>query len=252
MEGLEGTHSFEIEEIAPGTVKLRHIMELQLEGKARLSWPLAIRWLHDALLEDLLDQAEAHFTGRAPQTPRWSFWVRLLRRIMRRKRVEAVTVPKNTLIAEVFDRIDYGDAYRVRVPQDKGQDVAEVGRALSGVRLKWVGSLMWLRNQLVKPFGLETVSGKIQPEYNNPTFEPGTRAGIFKVYRREGNEILMGDDDKHLNYRVSLLIQSEGQERWAVMSTVVHFNNWLGRLYFVPVRLFHRLIVPAIIKQLVR
>jgi hypothetical protein len=37
-------------------------------------------------------------------------------------------------------------------------------------------------------------------------------------------------------------------DRQVVVSTIVRFHNWLGRAYFVPVRPFHRLIVPAMIR----
>ena len=34
-----------------------------------------------------------------------------------------------------------------------------------------------------------------------------------------------------------------------MVSTIVRFNNWLGRLYFLPVRPIHRLIVPAMLRN---
>lgn len=56
-----------------------------------LLWPVD-RWpamqfdrpLHDALLEDALDRAEA-FAGRQPSTREWSAWVRFVRWGMRRR-----------------------------------------------------------------------------------------------------------------------------------------------------------------------
>jgi hypothetical protein len=72
-----GTHTFEV--LDRGA--LRHTMIVRLRGAGRLLWPLAIRWLHDACLEDLLDHA-ADSLGHAPATPaRHSPLVRLLRRL---------------------------------------------------------------------------------------------------------------------------------------------------------------------------
>jgi hypothetical protein len=51
-------------------------------GPARLSWPLVFRPLHDALLEDALDNAERQVTGRLQLPARWSPYVRALRRIL--------------------------------------------------------------------------------------------------------------------------------------------------------------------------
>jgi hypothetical protein len=81
--GFIGVHGFEVEEIAAGSVRLRHVLEMRLEGWARLSWPLAFRWLHDALLEDALERAEAFSAARPVRQRRWSLWVRVLRLMAR-------------------------------------------------------------------------------------------------------------------------------------------------------------------------
>ena len=81
--GFLGTHSFEVEEITPGVVRCRHAIVMDTRGSARLSWPLLFRPLHDALIEDAFDRAEAHCTGvGAAHQRRWSWRVRLLRRLM--------------------------------------------------------------------------------------------------------------------------------------------------------------------------
>jgi hypothetical protein len=46
-----------------------------------LSWPLIYRPLHDALLEDSLARAQ-HSLGLSPEIRGWSFWTRLLRRLV--------------------------------------------------------------------------------------------------------------------------------------------------------------------------
>lgn len=77
---LVGTHALEVMAGSePGHAVLRHTILAQAIGRGRLIWPLAIRWLHDALIEDLLDRA-ATAIGQPPTRPaRWSWWVRTLR-----------------------------------------------------------------------------------------------------------------------------------------------------------------------------
>ncbi|MGH9943460.1 MAG: SRPBCC family protein [Pyrinomonadaceae bacterium] len=78
--GFDGTHSFEVEEVRAGVVRLRHTLRMNVRGPARLSWPLAFRWLHDALIEDALDRAEAQLGGGAyARQQKWSWRVRVLR-----------------------------------------------------------------------------------------------------------------------------------------------------------------------------
>lgn len=77
--GMVGTH---VLEAVPGG--LRHTLTGRPRGLMRLGWPLAVRWLHDALIEDLLDNA-ARVAGHPPaRSARWSAWVRLLRAAARR------------------------------------------------------------------------------------------------------------------------------------------------------------------------
>jgi hypothetical protein len=83
---VHGTHGFEIKDSAPGMTRLEHRLSMRVSGVALLSWLLMFRWLHDALIEDALDRAEASVTSRPLQERRWSLWVRFLRRVANRKR----------------------------------------------------------------------------------------------------------------------------------------------------------------------
>jgi hypothetical protein len=83
--GIHGTHGFEIKDSAPGMVRLEHRLSMRLSGVDLLSWPLMFRWLHDALVEDALDRAEAAVTSQPLQERHWSLWVRFLRRVALRK-----------------------------------------------------------------------------------------------------------------------------------------------------------------------
>ncbi|MEU9720276.1 SRPBCC family protein [Streptomyces sp. NPDC047976] len=72
--GFHGFHEYAVLPVDGERTVLRHTLSMRITGLARLSWPLAYRWLHDALLEDSLDRAERH-----PARPaRWSPYVRLL------------------------------------------------------------------------------------------------------------------------------------------------------------------------------
>ena len=82
-EGFHGTHSFSV---APpsGTcgVSVVHRLEMTTSGRATWLWLVAIRPLHDALIEDAFDCASREL--KLPCVPRtWSAWVRILRRCLR-------------------------------------------------------------------------------------------------------------------------------------------------------------------------
>jgi hypothetical protein len=80
--GFNGTHRFEVEQRQGATI-LRHVIEMQATGPALLSWPLAIRSLHNAAIEDCFDRASLSLGIPLEHPARWSFYVRLLRAVMR-------------------------------------------------------------------------------------------------------------------------------------------------------------------------
>lgn len=78
--GFDGTHGFVVE-AHPGGALLRHELVMHVSGRARLSWLLVFRPLHDALVEDALDRASSAL-GQPVTTRRWPVWVRVLRALL--------------------------------------------------------------------------------------------------------------------------------------------------------------------------
>lgn len=89
MEGFDGTHKFEILEVDTNTTELSHIISMSTSGLATIKWIIAIRWLHDAFIEDAFDKVENKFTT-ITKTKKWNAWVKLLRKIMQPKRKKPV------------------------------------------------------------------------------------------------------------------------------------------------------------------
>jgi hypothetical protein len=63
----------------------------------------------------------------------------------------------------------------------------------------------------------------------------------------------LGEDDKHLDFRISVLRQmrtiSSGPAPYLIVSTVVRCHNGLGRLYLAAVGPIHRVIFPAMLRR---
>ena len=85
MSGFNGFHKFEILEIEQDKTQLKHTIAMATGGPATIKWALAIRWLHDAYIEDAFDKVENYFT-KDKKRSEWSWWVKTLRKIMNRKR----------------------------------------------------------------------------------------------------------------------------------------------------------------------
>ncbi len=84
-KGLDGRHFFEVVPRRKSVV-LRHVVDADCNLKTWLKWHAFIGPLHDALLEDALDNADKELSDHPKKPSRWNLWVRFLRRIMSRKR----------------------------------------------------------------------------------------------------------------------------------------------------------------------
>lgn len=83
--GFDGAHTFEIREVHAEKTEIKHIIQMNVSGMALLQWTLAIRWLHDAFIEDAFDKVENHFTEQKKRSC-WNLWVVVLRKVLRRRR----------------------------------------------------------------------------------------------------------------------------------------------------------------------
>ncbi|MCX5179840.1 SRPBCC family protein [Streptomyces virginiae] len=81
--GFHGFHEFAVLPVDAERTVLRHTLAMRVSGLARITWPLAFRSGHDAVLEDCLDRAELACTGTIAHPARWSPYVRLLRGLER-------------------------------------------------------------------------------------------------------------------------------------------------------------------------
>jgi hypothetical protein len=152
---------------------------------------------------------------------------------------------------------DYVDSYQGEYFDKKDEISAQdIGKAFFNSAPKWTAQLFELRNKIVAAFGLK-IPEKVENRkelLDGFACEPNERLGLFKVYSKTENEVILGEDDKHLNFRVSLLkddnTSKEGTKKLTI-STTVKFNNWFGKLYFLPVKSFHQLIVPIMLKGVI-
>jgi len=159
-------------------------------------------------------------------------------------------LPKESMLFAGRAEYDYEDSfqYTIKVPPSQ-MDILAIGRAFSQPGPKWFKMLFSLRNKIAKLVHLKTPDITTEGQQENDHWEIGKKAGIFTFYAKTEHELILGDDDKHLNFRVSLFMQpatQESSETIVTVSTVVKLNNWLGKVYFFFVKPLHRMFVPII------
>lgn len=164
-------------------------------------------------------------------------------------RTRAVAPPADSALAPLYAGADLADAYAVALPNGATDDIAALARAVLGRPPEWVKPLMVVRNGVMSAFGVKT-SAQI------------ARGGLargdevissFPVRERHTNEVVVGEDDRHLDFRTSVLVRDAGAGRRELLCvTVVHCRSRLGRLYLAVITPFHRVIVPAYLNRAAR
>lgn len=94
--GLIGTHELTLETLGPNRCKMTHILDAQPTGLMRVAVPLFVLSLHNAVLEDLLDNAQRHAEGTVPSPARWTWWVKLWRILTREKSARGKGIAAST------------------------------------------------------------------------------------------------------------------------------------------------------------
>ena len=102
----------------------------------------------------------------------------------------------------------------------------------------WIGAAMWVRNALVRPFGLVTrVEGAAAGEF---------LSGL-PVYRDDDVAFETGLDDRHLDFRLCLTKTGNGGFE---LATRLRTHNRLGRIYLAIVMPAHRSIMRSVARGL--
>jgi len=152
----------------------------------------------------------------------------------------ATSVPADSRIAGRYSVMHLADAYAVALPPEASLDPERLARFVLSQQPTWIGRLMRLRDALMGPFGVKTA----QQLQAGDAGRHG-RIGIFRVCEIAPDEIILGEDDSHLDFRLSLLVRPPQ----LIVSTVVHCHNRLGRCYIRVIAPFHRAVVQAILRQ---
>ena len=148
--------------------------------------------------------------------------------------------PADGVLRQHFVQGDFLDGQWVPLPHP-APDAAELTIATVFNMPGWATALLALRNLLVAPFGLKTGGPNALPLPTRDQINTQSYSGIFAVHSATPDEVILGTDDRHLDFRISIL-RSEPDDLVAI-STWVRPHNRLGRIYLALVYPFHRLIV---------
>jgi len=148
-------------------------------------------------------------------------------------------IPQSSMITKGFETYDYSDSFHKHITSDK--EISEITAQLFSIP-PWIKHLFKFRDVMVKPFGL-----KSEKEFNKNSLNMNKL--MFNIIEKTDCEVIMEEKDRHLNFRASVLKTIDQNNTYIHITTLVKYNNFFGRLYFFPVKPFHKLIVKYMLKH---
>lgn len=133
---------------------------------------------------------------------------------------------------------DFADAFAIDLAC--GLDAPEATRRGFARMPQWVSRLMALRNAVVAPLGLKAAQNTAG----------AVRFGIFPVLSSSPDRVVLGFDDRHLDFRIVVDVAPADIGRRVTITTLVARHNLFGRLYLAAVMPFHKRIVPVVLAQM--
>jgi hypothetical protein len=155
--------------------------------------------------------------------------------------VREVSPPAESGVASWFDG-DLADAFAVPIDAaDAAKGIDNLARSALVDPARWIRLLLGLRDALVAGFRVKTT----QEVRRAAIADNAERIDFFRILARSDRELILGEDDRHLDFRLSLLLRArhDGPGDELVATTVVRCHNALGRLYLALIARFHRLVV---------
>jgi hypothetical protein len=141
----------------------------------------------------------------------------------------------------LFRGANYADAFAIQVAGHI-PNAFTLARRIFGRRPLWIAAMMAIRNVAVSPFGLH------RPAQMQDTSKV---IGVFPVVSSCAEEIVLGFDDRHLDFRVVLSIKSVAMGLSSVsVCTLVRTKNLFGSAYLLAITPLHRHMVSTLLRQI--
>jgi len=166
--------------------------------------------------------------------------------------IECDVPASSALDRELVGQCDFRDSYRVPLSHPE-RSMAEIFFAVFGHTPLWMKTMLIVRNAAARLAGLEvpTVAEIMRPDVRN-TYRVGDKIGPWPVFFVGENEIIAGRDNKHMDFRLSVLKVRSGDAADVVVTTVCSVHNLFGRVYLFLIVPFHRAGVRGLLARAVR
>jgi Protein of unknown function (DUF2867) len=154
--------------------------------------------------------------------------------------VECEIPSGSALRGDLLERADFHDAYRAPTHLP-GLDVVDLFFAIFANRPAWMNLMLVARNKAAALGGLEAPgTWEIFYVKRKAHYAIGEKIGPWPIFFLGTDELIAGRDNKHMDFRLSVMKVGDGNRTGVIASTVCTVNDRFGRYYLSSVIPFHK------------
>lgn len=156
--------------------------------------------------------------------------------------------PSTSLLSAESESYPYHDAFRAGIGDHLPSSQMLI-RAFFASFPGWAAALMRLRNAMTRRLGLKSDN---PPLFLTTPFEVGQEIGVFRLLTITPHEVIIGQNDRHLDFRLSLHVIPLTTGTDLEVGSLVKPHNRLGWSYLMLVLPFHLLIAATMVRRMAR
>lgn len=169
--------------------------------------------------------------------------------------VKEVELSTEYLVGRDKDKLDFWDVFQLEsdllsnCPEPKDMMIA----FFKSFPKTFMG-LLRLREWIAKRLNLKTAPETNETDrlerLHNFNGHIGESVAVFDVLESDQRELVTGQKDSHLDFKLSFISYSENGRVMMQMATTVVINNTIGKMYFAVVKPIHKYYMRQIFKRM--
>jgi hypothetical protein len=153
----------------------------------------------------------------------------------------------SALDRRVIEAAYFRDSYRAPLRRPHAS-VVDIFASVFAHHPLWMKILLIVRNLLASFCGLDApTASEIMNVEIKDSYRVGEKIGVWPLFSVSATELVAGRDDKHLDFRLSVLKETGGKS--VVVSTVCTVHNVFGKVYLFFIVPFHKWGVQRLLSQ---
>jgi hypothetical protein len=150
-------------------------------------------------------------------------------------------VPSSSMLnRELMQHAYFRDSYRVPLSRSE-LGIVDIFFAIFAHHPLWMKLLLIVRNKAASLAGLDApAASEILHVEIKDRYAVGEKIGVWPIFWLSENEIVAGRNNKHMDFRLSVLKVPDGDRTSVVVSTICSVHNLSGKLYVFFISPFHR------------